>query len=102
MFYKARALRTIENFLHRYEIRHAVSECSKEVVHTYTFLAKGKQLPLHVTVKERQERGLFFPRTIVYECKNHNTLHTHRFTSIDKMVCHLLAIQDKKDRMNKK
>lgn len=102
MFYRARALRTIENFLHRYEIRHVVSECSKEVVHTYTFLAKGKQLPLHVTVKERHERGLFFPRTIVYECKSHNTLHTRRFNKVDQLVCHLLAIQDKKDRMDKK
>lgn len=102
MFYKARALRSIENFLHRYEVRHDVSKCSKEVVHTYTFLAKGKQLPILVTVKERHERGLFWPRTIVYECKSHNTLHTQRFTSVDKMICHLLAMQDKKDRADKK
>lgn len=102
MFYKARALRTIENFLHRYEIRHVVSQCSKEVVHTYTFLAKGKQLPIHVTVKERQERGLLFPRAIRYECKSHNTLHTRRFNTLEQLVCHLVVLQDKKDRMHTK
>jgi hypothetical protein len=68
-------------------------------VHTYTFLAKGKQLPIHVTVKERQERGFFFPRNTRYECKSNNTLHTRHFSTLEKLVCHLVVLQEKKDRM---
>jgi len=55
-----------------------------------------------VTVKERQERGFFFPRKTHYECKSHNTLHTSHFSTLEKLVCHLVVLQEKKDRMAQK
>lgn len=100
--YKSKARKALTDYLHRYELLHTVALNDKEVVHEFSFLAKGKQLPIHVTVKERQERGFFGPRAIRYECKNKNTLHTRHFSTLEKLVKHLVVLQENKDRMLRK